>query len=119
MRDVMKRFSFKLEMANILLNFFKLIFIIHLIGCLFTTSATFDSGNYSSWITYAKYQNANNIEIYLGSVYFAIVTCATVGYGDIIPKNKYENILTCLIIVFGVSYYSYILSDLSNQFSEI
>lgn len=119
MRDVMKRFSFKLEMANIMLNFSKLIFIIHLIGCLFTTSATFDSGNYTSWITYSKNQNVDNMQIYLSSVYFAIVTCATVGYGDILPKNKYENMLACLIIIFGVSYYSYILSDLSNQFSEI
>lgn len=57
--------------------------------------------------------------IYLTAMYFAIVTCATVGYGEILPKNKFEIMLTCLIIVFGVSYFSYILSDLSNQFSEL
>ena len=52
--------------------------------------------------------------IYITAVYFAILSCATVGYGDIKPINNYELIFVCLILIFGVAYFSYILSDLSN-----
>eukprot|EP00347_Sterkiella_histriomuscorum_P004458 403360386 len=119
MRDIMKRLNLKIELANILQNFCTLFFMIHLLGCLFTTSATFDLGNYMNWITNSNQQNEDNFMIYLSAMYFAIVTCATVGYGDILPKNKFEIMLTNLIVIFGVSYFSYVLSDLSNQFSEL
>jgi hypothetical protein len=47
------------------------------------------------------------------------VTCTTVGYGDILPTNNYELLWAMCIIVFGVAIFSYILSTLSSQFSEI
>ncbi|CDW73868.1 UNKNOWN [Stylonychia lemnae] len=119
MRDVMKRLSLKMEIANVLQNFTTLLFMVHLLGCLFTTSASFDLNSNINWITSIKIQDEGNFFIYLTAMYYAIVTCATVGYGDIQAKNKYEIMLSNLIIVFGVSYFSYILSDLSNQFSEL
>jgi predicted PurR-regulated permease PerM len=56
---------------------------------------------------------------YIASFYWATVTCTTVGYGDILPENYYELFVSMVIIVFGVSIFSYILSNLSSQFSEI
>ena len=83
MRDVMKRLSLKIEIANILQNFTTLLFMIHLIGCLFTTSASFDLTSNVNWITSIEIQDDGNLFTYLTAMYFAIVTCATVGYGDI------------------------------------
>jgi len=54
MRDVMKRLSLKSEIANVLQNFTTLLFMIHLIGCLFTTSASFDLTSNINWITYIE-----------------------------------------------------------------
>ena len=51
-------------------------------------------------------------------MYWATVTCTTVGYGDILPTNNYELLWAMCIIVFGVAIFSYILSDLSSKFSE-
>ena len=59
------------------------------------------------------------ISQYCASVYWATVTCTTVGYGDILPTNNYELLWAMMIIVFGVAIFSYILSTLSSQFSEI
>ena len=56
---------------------------------------------------------------YIASMYWATVTCTTVGYGDILPTNNYELIWAMCIIIFGVAIFSYILSDLSSKFSEI
>jgi hypothetical protein len=47
-------------------------------------------------------------------MYFAITTCATVGYGDIIAVNNYEEALCCIILIFGVAAFSFALSDLAN-----
>jgi hypothetical protein len=57
--------------------------MIHLIGCLFTTSASFDLTSNNNWIFTTKIYDEGNFFIYLTAMYFAIVTCATVGYGDI------------------------------------
>lgn len=57
--------------------------------------------------------------IYISAVYWAITSCATVGYGDIVSSNDYENITAILILIVGVAIFSFALSDLSNQFSEL
>ena len=52
-------------------------------------------------------------------MYWSVVTCATVGYGDIIPTNGYELALAMTIIIVGVAIFSFVLGDLSNSISEI
>lgn len=54
----------------------------------------------------------------MASLYWATVTCTTVGYGDILPTNKYELAWALAIIVFGVAIFSYFLSNMAAQFSE-
>lgn len=56
---------------------------------------------------------------YFASIYWATVTCTTVGYGDIIPSNNYELMYAVLIMVIGVSIFSFFLSDLSSKFGEL
>lgn len=56
---------------------------------------------------------------YVSSLYWATVTCTTVGYGDILPTNGYELTWAMIIIVLGVAVFSYILSDLASKFSEL
>ena len=55
----------------------------------------------------------------LNTLYFSVVTLTTVGYGDILPTNNFELFWAMIIIIFGVAYFSYILSNLASQFMEI
>ena len=34
--------------------------------------------------------NENDLHLYIVSIYWAIMTLTTVGYGDITPRNIYE-----------------------------
>lgn len=39
----------------------------------------------------------------LDSVYFSVITLATVGYGDYVPTSNGEKIFVCFFVVFGIS----------------
>jgi len=48
------------------------------------------------------------------SIYWAITTIATVGYGDIHPFGVTEKLFTLVWMIVGVAFYSYTVSTLSS-----
>lgn len=111
---ILKKLGFRTEISNIIRNFITLIFIISLFANLFTASSAFDVTTGDGWIQNYHYMDDDNVMIYIAAVYWSTVTCATVGYGDILPRNNFEISLTNIIIVGGVALFSYALSDLST-----
>ena len=56
---------------------------------------------------------------YLMSIYWAVTTAATVGYGDIVPFTQFELILALLWMVVGVGFYSFTVGSLSSFLTSI
>lgn len=50
---------------------------------------------------------------YVVSLYWAVTTLTTMGYGDITPKVMGEYIYTIVVMLMGVSFYAYIASNVS------
>jgi CRP-like cAMP-binding protein len=46
--------------------------------------------------------------------YFALTTLATVGYGDIIPQNNGEKIMGIFLMIVGIAFFSYIMSNFND-----
>lgn len=56
---------------------------------------------------------------YLVSVYWALQTLTTVGYGDITPRSVYERILGLIWMIIGVGFYSFTIGNLASIFNSI
>lgn len=80
------------------------------------TASTFELTTNENWLVYSGVEDASFFEKYLTSVYWAVVTCATIGYGDILPRNWFEKFLCILVFIFGVAIFSYYLSQLATFF---
>ncbi len=52
------------------------------------------------------------------SLYWAVVTMATVGYGDIVPKTFWGHVITCITIVVGIAMFSLFVSTLADIFMQ-
>jgi hypothetical protein len=108
--------SAPLQLSFIIL---KVLFFSHLVACLFwglplrmSQSAWFDiiyigdvsNGNISL-------RNVQFRDQYVASLYWAITTLTTTGYGDILPVNNKERILVIFILLLGVSVFAYVTSN--------
>ena len=116
---LLKHMPLSIEVQNVIKTFATLIVILHITGCMWHLAPAFNLGDNLNWISANDLDNAPDFSKYMASLYWATVTCTTVGYGDILPVNYYELVWALFIILFGVAVFSYILSNLSSQFSEI
>jgi hypothetical protein len=51
-----------------------------------------------TWVEAQGLQDAGLRQQYVNSIYWAFTTVATVGYGDITPKNLKEKVLAILVM---------------------
>jgi hypothetical protein len=77
-----------------------------------------------NWII--KAQNLGNLsedinwwQLYLYSLYWAVVTTSTVGFGDLTPANYFEALWITLILFFGTVVLSYNVSSIGNIISNL
>jgi len=56
---------------------------------------------------------------YIYSLYWAITTIVTVGYGDITPQNEYEILVTISIEVIGAAVFGYLINIIGMTMAEL
>ena len=52
-------------------------------------------------------------------VWWAIVTLGTVGYGDIVPHTAWGRVIGSIVIVFGVTFISFLTAVVTSYFVSI
>ncbi|EAR92709.2 cation channel family protein (macronuclear) [Tetrahymena thermophila SB210] len=94
-----------------------LIFFAHLFACGWIYVGNLGFPN--NWIQKAGLQNDNWQSVYLKSIYYALVTMITVGYGDITPQNYSETIFVSFIMVLACGIFGYSLNQIGTIFNDI
>jgi hypothetical protein len=71
-------------------------------------STVSDDGD--SWVDHLRgidwHDNSTTLsDKYLVSLYYTITTIATVGYGDVTPRNTYERMFSIAAMIVGGAFY--------------
>ena len=89
--------------------------IAHFCGCgfCFVAEITSKSG-IDNWLYNFGYEHSDWIEKYITSLYWAVITMSTVGYGDIFPINKYEKLFVIIVNFISCGVFAYCLNKISS-----
>jgi len=94
-------------------------FLIHLVGCMWFLVAKLDDFGPDTWVVRKNYIDKNAGTQYLASIYWALQTLTTVGFGDINAVTITEKIITIFWMIFGVGFYSFTIGNLSQIIASI
>jgi hypothetical protein len=99
---------------------FSFIFLIlsHISSCIWIYIAKLE-GVHDSWIYVFNLEDAENVDVYIASYYYNLVTIYTIGYGDITAKTLTERIYNIFFMLIGVMLFSFAISSLSTIFIEL
>ena len=61
----------------------------------------------------------DGIQQVINSMYFALTTLSTTGFGDLYPKTDKERLISTVVLLSGVSVMSYVLSELRYMVANI
>lgn len=87
-----------------------------------------------TWVGISGLESAPNFDKYVTALYWSMSTLTTVGYGDVIPGNSNEKIMSmigytpaavadlialCKGMVIGVTVFAYFMGSMSSMMSSL
>ena len=60
----------------------------------------------------------DNTDTYILSMYWTLVTFATVGYGDYTPVTNSEVVFTMFVEMLGIIYFSYMMGKVTSMVAD-
>jgi len=65
-----------------------------------------------------KEENLEKYELYANSIYFAVVTITTIGYGDISPIHPFERMFVIFMALLSCVSFGYALNQIGSLIAE-
>lgn len=83
----------------------------HWMACLYGSVYDFAREDYAG-------TNMRPWELYVASLFWAVQTLTTVGYGNVVPQTVTERLLACAVMLLGGFVFSLIIGKVSSLLSE-
>ena len=121
--NLLKYFKETYEISQItalLMIALKSLSLAHFIACIWHSIGFYNfSDSNKNWLIVHGYQNSSWYEKYFASLYWAIITLSTVGYGDITPQNMTERIFCALVCMIGTMMFGYGINSIGSIIQSI
>ena len=109
----------KLEgLLSLLKLFFHILFTAHIIACFWNFIAQFEKFVNLGSTTWLEKLNISDhskwYHCYVFSIYWSLTTMITVGYGDIIPTNFMETVITIGAMIYGCGFFAYSINSIGT-----
>jgi len=94
----------------------KILYIAHIIACLFhSIGSLMIDLNERSWLNLIGKSYLTDWKMrYIYSIYWAVTTLITVGYGDITPQNPFEILFTIFVFLIGCGTFAYGINSVGS-----
>jgi hypothetical protein len=96
--------------------FFVVFFVVHWVGCFFYLVGSEEYAEAPvTWLIYCGIEDLDNVlYLYCISLYFAMTTMATIGYGDIYPVTENEKIVVIIGMIASCGVFSFLLGSVHS-----
>ena len=119
-KTVINHFTSELKISSGVerIMFFCVFFVLlyHIFACMFIFLREMDTEG-GSWLN-SEYNLYSDLDLYITACYFIMTTISTVGYGDISASTRLERCFMILLMLIGVSAFTFISGALSSILSN-
>lgn len=105
-------------MLRLLKLWLAMLIIIHFTACIMHGIGD-DNDDGESWLDYYGLRDESIWRRYCVSVYWAVTTVITVGYGDITPHSDAERIFAMVVMMFAGAVFGYSMNTINIIIEEI
>ena len=92
---------------------------VHVSACFWYMTAKLSEFNEETWVIRYGYQDYDVASKYLVSLYWAIATILTVGYGDISAHTTLERCFSIIWMLVGIAFYTLTIGVITSVLDQI
>ena len=108
-----QKMAIKFGVLHLLTFFVKLLFLNHWMACGYYLMASVEDSHYS-WINQPRFRTYTTFDMYLSSLYWAVMTTTTIGFGDIPAETTAERGFAIICMFIGAGMFSYVVGTMCS-----